>query len=131
MSEPPKNLRITSADSHDGLVILNLTDDAGASYEVKLNSMDVATLMGSVRAQLDDLLPTAANWGMPGMQRVQYQETSEKVFFRVFLSEHLFHEYPVPKNTTLAEDLKYFADRVEARNEAKATHQPPDTGRKN
>jgi hypothetical protein len=131
MNETPRELRITSTDSREGFVILNLTDDDAANYEIKLNSMDVASLMGSVRAQLELALGTGANWGMPGMQRVQFVETPETVFFRVFLGEHQYHEYPVPMNTTLAEELKNFADRVEARNAAKATHRLPDTGKKN
>jgi hypothetical protein len=130
MSETSKELRITSTDSREGFVILNLSDTEGAPYEVRLNSMDVASLMGSVRAQLDLALMTGVNWGMPGMQRVQYVETPGTVFFRVFLGEHQYHEYPIPMNTTLAEELKNFADRVEARNAAKATHQPPDSGHK-
>jgi hypothetical protein len=126
-----KLLQITSTNSRDGFVILELADNDGFAYEIKLNSIDVASLMGSVRAQLDEVLEIGQNWALPGMQRVQYLETGGKVFFRVFLSDHLFHEYPVPTNTTLSEELKYFADRIEARNAAKATHQLPDTGRKN
>ena len=130
MGEAPKELKIASTDSRGGLVILNLSDEAAGSYEVRLTSMDVASLMGSIRAQLDQALASGANWGMPGMQRVQLVETPETVFFRVFLGEHLYHEYPVPRNTTLGEELKNFADRVEARNAAKATHQLPGGGQK-
>ena len=56
------------------------------------------------------------------MKRVQLVETPERVLFRIFLSEHVFHEYPVPKGTILAEELLLFAHRVEARNDAAATH---------
>lgn len=127
-------LKIDHTESRDGLVILALKDDAGGIYEVILNSMDVASLMGSLRACVEESIAdsSAGSVGMPGMKRVQHVETPENVFFRVFLSDHLFHEYPVPANTTLAADLKMFADRAEARNLAKATHQPPDTrSRKN
>jgi hypothetical protein len=127
MSEP-RELKITSTDSRDDFVILNLADGEGVPYEVKLNSMDVASLMGSVGAQLDTILPHSRNWGMPGMQRVQYVETPETLYFRVFLGEHQYHEYPVASDTTLGVELKAFADRFEARLEAKTTHQPPDTG---
>lgn len=124
MSEAPKELKITSTDSRDEYVILNLTDGTNDIYEVKLNSMDVASLMGSVRAQLDAIVPSSPNWGMPGMQRVQYVETPETLYFRVFLGEHQYHEYPVARDTNLGVELKAFADRIEARNAAKATHQP-------
>jgi hypothetical protein len=129
-----RKLTIKHTDSRDGLVILAVKDDRGEDYEITLNSMDVASLMGSLRASVDEVLshPLAESIGMPGMKRVQYVETPENVFFRVFLSDHLFHEYPVPVNTTLAAELKLFGDRVEARNLAKATHQPRDIpGRKN
>jgi hypothetical protein len=129
MSEP-RELKMASTDSRDGLIILNLVDSDSVPFEVKLNSMDVASLMGSVRVQLDLALLAGGNWGMPGMQRVQFVETPETIFFRVFLGEHQYHEYPVPKGTTLATELKIFADRAEAQNAAKATHQPPATGSK-
>jgi hypothetical protein len=132
MAHTPKELKITSTDSRDGLVILSLSDNEEGAYEIKLNSVDVASLIGSVRAQLDEALTSGKNWAMPGIQRVQYVETPETIFFRVFLSDHLYHEYPVPRDTTLGVELKAFADRAEARNAAKATHQLPDNpARKN
>src|ERR1700730_14938839 len=111
-------LRITHTDSRDGLVILSMKDAADNPYEVQLTSMDVASLMGSLRVQLDEALshPQATNIRMAGMKRVQYVETPESLYFRVFL-------YPVERMTTLGDELKLFADRVEARNAAKATHQ--------
>jgi hypothetical protein len=60
------------------------------------------------------------------MKWVQYAEYEDRVCFRIFLADRLYHEYPVPKNTTLAAELKAFGDRVEARNEAKVTHVRPD-----
>lgn len=63
---------------------------------------------------------------LPGMKWVQYVETEKAVSFRIFLSDRLYHEYPVPKGTTLATELKAFGDRVQARNAAKATHSPPE-----
>jgi hypothetical protein len=119
-------LKPVLTDTRDGFVIVSLKDSAGRDYEVKLNTIDTASLVGSLRAQIVEAIPKAESMGLPGMTRVQYVETPENIFFRVFLSEHLYHEYPVPKGTTLADDLKYFGDRVEARNLAKATHQPPD-----
>jgi hypothetical protein len=34
----------------------------------------------------------------------------------------IFHDYPIPKNTTPAEELKLLADRFAARQEAKVTN---------
>lgn len=127
-------LRIYETDSRGDFIILALKDDSGSPYEVKLTSMDVATLMISLRLQLDTVIarPDAKHVGMPGMQRVQYVETPETALFRVFLTDRLFHEYPVPRNTTLGEELKVFGDRVEARNAAKATRPTSGIlGRKN
>lgn len=122
-------LKLTSTNTENGFVLLNAADITGKSFQIQLNSMDVASLMGSLRVALDDILqhPSAESVSLPGMKRVQYVETPETIFFRVFLNDHLFHEYPVPRNTTLAADLKEFADRVDARNMAKATHLPHGT----
>jgi hypothetical protein len=122
------DLTMDNTDTRDGLVILTLKDAAGKAYEVKLNSIDVASLMGSLQISVEAAMthPMAQSHGMPSMKRVQYIEMPEKVFFRVFLTDRLFHEYPVPRDTTSAAELKLFGDRVEARNMAKATHQPPD-----
>jgi hypothetical protein len=123
-SEKVTALQMVQTDSRDGHVILEMKDSEGAPYELKLNTMDVASLVGSLRACTEEAIahPSASNVGMPGMKRVQYVETPETAYFRVFLSDHLFHEYPVPLNTTLGAELKEFGDRVEARNAAKATH---------
>jgi hypothetical protein len=129
LGDTPK-LKITHTDTRNDLVLLGLTDErTGALFEVELSSMDVASLMGAIRVALDEALgkPCARNVGMPGMQRVQYVETPETGYFRVFLGEHLYHEYPVPRNTTLGVELKEFGDRVEARNLAKATSRAPDS----
>jgi hypothetical protein len=84
--------------------------------------------MGAVRVALDEIIgqPDARNVGMLGMQRVQYVETPETGYFRIFLGEHLYHKYAVPLNTTLGAELKEFGNRVEARNLAKATHRGND-----
>lgn len=123
-------LRITHTASRGDLVVLTLIDErTGSPFEIELNSMDVASLMGSVRVALDEALgsPSARSLGMPGMQRVQYVETPEMGYFRVFIGEHLYHEYPVPRDTTLGVELQEFGDRVEARNMAKATSRSPDS----
>jgi hypothetical protein len=120
-------LRIQSVNPSAANVILNLEDDEGTKHVVTINSMDVASLIGVLRMSLEEALghPAAGNLGMPDMQRVQYVETPETGFFRVFVNEHLYHEYPIALNTTLGQELKLFADRFEARNLAKTTHQPP------
>lgn len=61
------------------------------------------------------------------MHRVQYIENPETLFFRIFVNERVYHEYPIDRDTSLADELKRFADRAESRNLAKATHQSPDS----
>jgi hypothetical protein len=63
--------------------------------------------------------------GLPGIERVQIVETAEEVFFRVYMNDRISHDYPVPKGTVLADELRMMADRMEARS-AKATHPSPD-----
>ena len=120
-------LKLAGTGSRGGFVVIHLKDAADNAYEVNLTSVDVASLMAAIRAQLDVALLNAASVSMPGMKRVQYVETPEAGYFRVFLTDHLFHEYPVQKGTTLADELKIFEDRAEARNDAKATHRLPDS----
>jgi hypothetical protein len=63
---------------------------------------------------------------LPGIERVQIIETAKDVFFRVYMNDRISHDYPVPKGTVLANELRMLADRMEARNSAKATHPSPD-----
>jgi hypothetical protein len=120
-------MKITHTDAQEGLVILGLEDEAGTSHEIRLTSMDVANLFSNLRASLEAAIGhvEAGNFGMPEMTRVQYVQTQEAVFFRVFLTDHLFHEYQVPRNTTLATALREMVDREELRLQAKATYQQP------
>lgn len=129
MTETAKSLTIAFTKSHEGKIVIELEDTAGNPYEVALNSMDATTLIGSVKTCFEEAVnhPLAESMGAPGMRWVQYAENEEKVFFRIFLADRVYHEYAVPKGTTLATELKAFGDRVEARNLAKATHQPPDS----
>jgi hypothetical protein len=46
--------------------------------------------------------------------------------FRVYMNDRISHDYPVPKETVLADELRMLADRMEARNSEKATHPSPD-----
>ena len=130
------NLKLTHADAREDKLVLGLRDEADNDYEVTINSMNVADLLGSIRAALADMIghPKADSYALPGMKRVQYLATPNEVFFRVFLSDRVSHDYPVPRGTTLATELEIFGNRVEALNLAKATHQPPEpdiSGKKN
>jgi hypothetical protein len=64
--------------------------------------------------------------GLPGIERMQIVETEEEVFFRVYMNDRISHDYQVPKGTVLADELRMMADRMEARNSAKATRPSPD-----
>lgn len=120
-------LQIVSTDSEDGKVIIHLRGPSGDEHAVKLNSMSVASLLGALRVSHSEAIssPSAEPGSMP-MHRVQYQEAGETLFFRVFVSPLVFHEYTVPANTTLSEPLKVFADTYEAISMELAIHQSPD-----
>jgi hypothetical protein len=128
VTRAPTTLHPDQIEDRDGDVVVRLKDDDGRSYEVTLNTLDGAYFIGAFRAALGESIqnPLADSMVLPGMKWVQYVETEEAVSLRIFLSERLFHEYPVPKDTTLAAELKAFGDRVEARNLAKATHSLPE-----
>jgi hypothetical protein len=129
MTDKPTVLRPEHIEDRDGSVIVSFTDDAGHAYEIAFNTMDAAHFIGAFRVALEESIqnPLADSMALPGMKWVQYSESAEAVFFRIFLSDRLYHEYPVPKGTTLAAELKAFGDRVEARNLSKATHSPPES----
>ena len=63
---------------------------------------------------------------LPGIERVWIVETAEKVLFRLYMNDRISHDYPVPKGTVLADELRMLADPMEARSSAKATHPSPD-----
>jgi hypothetical protein len=104
-------------------------DENGEPCEARISTIDAATLISLLSILIPQAAgsPLARSPRLPGMRYVQLLETAEEVFLRISIGEHVFHDYPVPKNTTLAEELRLFADRVAARQEAKVTHQPPDS----
>lgn len=122
-------MKIVHTDSRDGSVIIGLEDESGDAHEVALTTIATADLIGALRSSLEEAIghPLADSTGLPGIHHVQYSERSGEVFFRIYMSDRIYHEYPIPPNTTLETELKLFAERVEARNSAKATHQPPDS----
>ncbi|OCK59766.1 hypothetical protein [Bradyrhizobium sp. LMTR 3] len=63
---------------------------------------------------------------LPSIERVEIVETAGEVLFRVHMNDRISHDYPVPKGTVLADELRMLADRMKARNSAKATHPSPD-----
>lgn len=129
MPEKPAILRSEHVDDRDGSVVVSFKDDTGRDYEFAVNTLDAAYFIGAFRVALEQAVqnPHALSMTLPGMKWVQYGESEETAFFRVFLSDRLYHEYPVPKGTILATELQAFGDRVEARNSAKATHSPPES----
>jgi hypothetical protein len=120
-------MKITHTDAREGNVIVGLEDSSGNAHELVLNSIDAASLIGSLRASLEDAIghPAAGNMALPGMVRVQMVETAEELIFRVYMNDRISHDYPVPKGTNLSTELKLLADRMEARNLAKLTNPSP------
>jgi hypothetical protein len=110
-------------------IILEFEDETGELCQAAVGTMDAGTMISALAKLIEEisLKPTDRNPMMPGMNFVQLLETAEEVWLRISIGDHgLFHDYPVPKNTTLAEDLRLLADRVAARQEAKVTH--PQSG---
>ena len=127
-------MKIIGTDTRDGLIVVALEDERG-HHEVTLHSIDAAELIGALRSSLEEAIghPAADSMALPGMVRVQMVETAQELFFRVYMNERVSHDYPVPKGTNLADELKLLSDRMSDRNLAKATYQPLDSplGRKN
>ena len=121
-----KIMKITYTDSRDGMVLIGFTDERG-EHEIALSTIETADLIGALRTSLEEAVgsPAANSMGL----RVQIIETAEEVFFRVYMNDRISHDYPVPKGTVLADELRMMADRMEARNSAKVTHPSPDIQR--
>ena len=122
-----KIMKITYTDSRDGMVLIGFTDERG-EHEIALSTIETADLIGALRTSLEEAVgsPAANSMGLPGIERVQIVETAGEVFFRVYMNDRISHDYPVPKGTVLADELRMMADRMEVRNSAKATHPSPD-----
>ena len=118
-----KIMKLTYTDSRDGMVLIGFTDERG-EHEIALSTVETADLIGALRTSLEEAIgsPAANSMSLPGMERVQIVETAEEVFFRVYVSDRISHDYPVPKGTVLADELRMMADRMQARNSAKAAH---------
>ena len=121
-------MKITDTDARNGRVVIGVDDD-GKQREIELGTIDVASLIGGLRASLEEAIghPAADSMVLPGMVRVQMVENAEELVFRLYMNDRVSHDYPVPKGTNLADELKMLADRMEARNSAKTTYQPPDS----
>jgi hypothetical protein len=121
-----KTVKLTYTDSRDGSVIIGFTDERG-EHEIALSTIETADLIGALRTSLEEAIasPAADSMALPGIERVQIVETAEEVLFRVYMNDRISHDYPVPKGTVLADELRVLADRMEARNSAKATHPSP------
>jgi hypothetical protein len=123
-------MKITYTDSRDGMVLIGFTDERG-EHEIALSTIETADLIGALRTSLEEAVgsPAANSMGLPGIERVQIVETAEEVFFCVYMNDRISHDYPVPKGTVLADELRMMADRMEACNSAKATHPSPEIQR--
>jgi hypothetical protein len=91
-------MKLTYTDSRDGRVVIGFTDERG-EHEIALSTVETADLIGALRTSLEEAI------GSP---------------------DRISHDYPVPKETVLADELRMLADRMEARNSEKATHPSPD-----
>jgi hypothetical protein len=123
-----RHLKPKHADRSGDMIVLAFEDETSEPCEARITTMDAATLMFALERLIQEAVqqPQARSPQLPGMRYVQLLERAEDIFFRVSVAEGVFHDYPVPKNTTLAEDLRFLCDRVAARQEAKVTHSPPD-----
>jgi hypothetical protein len=124
-----RNLKPKGVDTSGDQIILEFEDETGEAYQASISTMDAGTMISALAKLIEEisLKPTDRNPMMPGMNFVQLRETEEEVWLRISIGEHgLFHDYPVPKSTTLADDLRFLADRVAARQEASVTH--PQSG---
>lgn len=121
-----RDLRIVSTSSEDGKILILLQSEDGTEFRVPLNSADTLALLNILPQLLDESVsnPQAASASMP-LHHVQFQETPETLYFRVYVTDQVFHEYSVPQDTTVSVALKAFAERYEAEAVALAMRQAP------
>jgi len=123
-------LKPTHTGTEGDQIVLSFEDETGEECRAKFSTAEVATLLSALPKMIEEIVgkPTDRNPTMPGMNFVQLLETKEEVWLRISIGDHgLFHDYPVPKDTTLAANLRFLSDRVAARQEAKTTN--PQSGK--
>jgi hypothetical protein len=128
-----RKLTPVGLDTEGDQIALNFKDESGEEYQVQLTTIDAVTLASSLPELIERAVssPNARSPQMLGIRFVQLVEQEEMVWLRISIGEHgVFHDYGVPRNTTLAEDLRFLADRVAARQEAKATNPQSDNPRR-
>jgi hypothetical protein len=125
MADKPIALKPTSTEEAPGLVILNMADDAGKEYQLRMPTLDCQSVIGMLNLSLAEAVkhPPSALQGALPFARMQLAEIGEKLFVRIFVSPQLYHEYELPLNTTLAQDLITVS---ETRNLSKVSHPGSD-----
>jgi hypothetical protein len=100
-------MKLIKTDTRNGLIILYLEDERG-THEIELTSMNVEDLIGALRASQEEAIghSSAHNYTRPGIHRVQYVQTPETLYFRIFLNERLYHEYPIDRDPPIAATLR-------------------------
>jgi hypothetical protein len=124
-----RTLKPTRMDTDGDQIVFAFEDQMGEPCEARIGTLEAATMLSVLPRMIEEIVgkPTDRNPMMLGMTFVQLLETKEEVWLGISIGDHgVFHDYPVPKGTTLAEDLRFLSDRVAARQEAKVTH--PQSG---
>lgn len=119
------NLKLMGLATDADQIVLNLESASGEKFGAKMSTLDAGSLISGLGRLIEAISrkPTDRSPLMPGMNSVQLIETEAEIRLRISIGDQgLFHDYPVPKNTSLAEDLRFLADRVGAREEAELTH---------
>lgn len=127
-------MKFSAGENRDGMIVISLEKDDRPDNEVHLNSMDVMSLMSLLQTLLKEGIsdPAAGPWAHANIHHLQFRmNPNGDQSFCIYLTPSIFHEYVVPANTNLSVDLKEFADRVSARQLARATIQPIQNETKN
>lgn len=118
-----KQLFIVATDAEDGKTVVKLSDGAGGQYELKMPSMECQSLIEMLKLSLAEALrqPQAESGSALSFEKLQLEQAGETLFVRLFLTDKVFHEYQIPIDTNVANDLMVALELGQKRNEAKIT----------
>jgi len=127
-------MKISAGENRDGIIVISLEKDDRPDGEIHLNSMDVMSLVSLLQTLFSEAIgdPSARPWAHANIHHLQFRmNPNGDQSFCIYLSPTIFHEYVVPSNTNFSVDLKELAERVSARQLARATTQPTQNETKN
>ena len=111
--------------AEEGKVVVETSNDAGEQFRIELPPMDCQNLVGAMTSAFQDAVGHPMAESRPAaVHHFQLEETSEILFFRIYVSPSVFHEYALDRDATIAQDLLEAFEKNADRKVARAPRPP-------